>query len=326
VGHESQLQEPGDFFTVALAGENVIVTRARDGSLHALYDVCRHRGSRICGADVRGNAERFVCPYHQWTYDLDGSLLAAPRMPEVDRSTLGLKHVQLESWNGFLFANLSSAAAGLETQLKVPRTPWDGYDLERVKRAHSIAYRVHANWKLVVENFYECYHCAAGHPEFSAVFDLGSYFATCAAAFELRPGARSLTLTGDYTCRLLLTREPPGTGEVPMIGIRVGLAHTCTVGVWPDYALAFRFQPVDVLETEVVCDWFVHADAEEGRDYDVGDLIALWDITNRQDWELCALNQAGVSSRAYEPGPYNMAGEPQVVDFLRSYAAVMGYD
>jgi Rieske 2Fe-2S family protein len=325
VGHESQVAEPGDFFTAQLAGDNVIVSRGRDGDLHAFNDVCRHRGSRICGAGAHGNAERFVCPYHQWVYDVDGSLLSAPRMPELDRSTLGLKPVRLESWNGFLFANLSPDAPPLEAQLKGTRTLWDAYDVERVKLAHTITYGVHANWKLVLENFFECYHCAATHPEFSAVFDLNAYFETCAAAFQMRPGAKTLTLTGDYTCKLLMTREQPAEGEIPMGAARVGLTHTSAVSFWPDYALAFRFQPLDLFETEVGCDWFVHADAEAGRDYDVDDLIALWDITNRQDWQLCEDNQAGVSSRAYEPGPYHMAGEPQIVDFLRRYADVMGY-
>jgi glycine betaine catabolism A len=325
VGHESQLPEPGSFFTVGLLGENVIVVRDHAGAVHAFYDVCRHRGSRICDTTERGKTERFVCPYHQWAYDLEGKLVAAPRMPSFDRSAYPLKTVQVSSWNGFIFANLSETdATPLTAQIGIYRKEWHRYDRLNCKVAHSITYQVGANWKLVMENFLECYHCPGAHKEFCAVWDLERYFRSNASEFEPRDGVKTLSLTGEYICKRLLTTEQPAPGEVPVAVADIGNVFTSCVIAWPDYAIVFRFLPITVLETEVRTDWLVHRDAEPDLDYNLDELIALWDITNRQDWVLCERNQAGVNSRAYEPGPYNLACEPEIGDFVDRYLHLMG--
>jgi glycine betaine catabolism A len=326
VGHESQLPEPGNFFTAKLLGENVIVARDHAGIIHAFYDVCRHRGSRICDTTTHGRTMRFVCPYHQWAYDLDGKLVAAPRMPDFDRSAYPLKTVHVSSWNGFIFANLSeTGATPLPAQVSIYRSEWHRYDMLTSKVAHSITYQVGANWKLVMENFLECYHCSGAHKEFCAVFDLELYFSSNSSEFGLREGTKTLTMTGEYVCKRLLTPEHPASGEVPIAVADIGNVFTSSVITLPDYGIVFRFLPITVSETEVRTDWLVHRDAELGRDYNLDELIALWDITNRQDWVLCERNQAGVSSRAYEPGPYNLAGEPEVGDFVHRYLTLMGH-
>jgi Rieske 2Fe-2S family protein len=339
-GHESQIADRGDFFTTRLLGESVIVVRDHQGTMRAHYDVCRHRGSQLCGEVERGHAERFTCPYHQWTYDLDGRLIAAPRMAaDFDRSAYGLKSIHVESWNGFVYANLAAGPVDSLDQHLYSSQPWQlhpsqavaDFQIAQAKIAHSITYAIRANWKLVVENFLECYHCAGAHPELCKVFDLGRYYRSYgpddampaeSVSYPLRAGAKTLSGDGDYVCRRLLTEREPRSGEVPHVSTMIGL--NSALQLWPDYAVVFAFEPRGAGHSAVRVDWLVHRDSQVGRDYDVSELIELWDQTNRQDWKLCEINHAGVSSRAYEPGPHSLTGEPAIAAFLERYLDLMG--
>jgi glycine betaine monooxygenase A len=337
-GHESQLPDSGDFLTTTLVGENVILVRSESGAVNAFYDVCCHRGSRICGADAHGHRKKFVCPYHQWSYDLEGALIAAPRMgPDFDRSAYGLEPVQVASWNGFLLAKFSAEAPPLvlEPYFGAPVQAMDAFRLfkmDELKLAHSITYRVQANWKLVKENFLECYHCPGSHPELCSLGDLPRHFRWLERALAghddeepdagLRPGVKTHSLSGEYVSKVLIAEDEPKPGEVPVGQGRFGITtHFFSL---PDYCLLYAFQPVSTTETDVRADWFVHRDAEEGRDYDVADVIGLWHTTNLQDWPLCEASQQGVSSRAYEPGPHSLVAEPGITEFLEKYLEIMG--
>jgi glycine betaine catabolism A len=330
--HESEIPHSGDFVTREIGDESILVTRDRN-DIHALFNVCRHRGARVC-QQSRGNARRLVCPYHRWTYGLDGQLIGAPAMPatfEPARYPLVRAHVR--SWNGLVFINLSERAPELLDQiLESAREPFARFEVARCKVAHAVTYTVNANWKIVLENFVECYHCPSAHPEFCRTFDLTRnpgglldspthpLMLVDLGEFMLKPGAKSSTLTGKPVCRTCMGSLTES--DLPA-AVALTFRPTTSVILFGDYGIVHDFQPVSTTETQVRCQWLVSANAEEERDYDVESLIALWDITNRQDWALCEITQNGVRSRRYVPGPISLQQEPALAVLRASYQAMM---
>ena len=334
VGHSSQIAEPGQFLVSEIAGESIIVVRNDAGEINALLNVCRHRGSRVCRED-QGRTSRFVCPYHAWTYDLDGQLVAAPRMMDsVDVTQLPLKQVSVEEFHGLLFVNFGPDAdfASIREELSGPLAP---YDLANAKIAHRQNYEIDANWKLGVENFCECYHCLPAHREYSVAHSL-------ARPEKATPELREAVLAKAESCGLwpnsfdasytasevfgndsFFSRTPLLKGHVtgsrdgkpvaPLLGsikdydggasdfqigpISFGLAYC-------DYVVLYRFIPKTKDQTDCEVIWLVRGDAEEGKDYQLDDLIWLWDVTTIADKRIIQDNARGVESRFYEPGPY----------------------
>ncbi|MCI0537042.1 MAG: aromatic ring-hydroxylating dioxygenase subunit alpha [Verrucomicrobiales bacterium] len=329
--HESEVRHTGDFITREVGDESILVTR--DGAdLHALFNVCRHRGAGVC-QESHGNARRFVCPYHRWTYNLDGRLIAAPAMPDTfEPARYSLFRAHVRSWNGLLFINLSEdMPEPLDQMLESAKVGMAPLDVANCKVAHAITYSVAANWKLVLDNFMECYHCPGAHPEFCRTFDLKHIPAGALTAsshplvdfgdLALKRGTKSLTMTGELVCRKLMGSLT--MGDLPT-GVGLTLRPTTSAAFFGDYGIVFDFQPVSLAETRVRCQWLVAGDAEHGRDYDVESLIAVWDITNRQDWPLCESTQKGVRSRHFVSGPNSLEQEPGVEVFRSSYLAMMG--
>lgn len=332
-GHESEIRHSGDFLTREVGVESILVTNDGD-SLHALYNVCRHRGARVC-QQANGNARHLVCPYHRWTYGLDGRLTAAPAMSETfEPSRYPLFSAHVTSWHGLVFINLSEdAPEPLDHILEPAMAGFAPFGVANCKVAHAIDYHVSANWKIVLDNFVECYHCPGAHPEFCRTFDLrqnpGGVLSTPAhplllvdiGEFMLKPGAKSSTMTGKPVCRKLmggLTED-----DLPL-AVALTFRPTSSAIIFGDYGIVHDFQPLSPTETRVRCQWLVAGDAEQGRDYDIESLIALWDITNRQDWVLCEMTQKGTLSRHFSPGPNSLEQEPAVEVFRSSYLAMMG--
>lgn len=348
-GHVSQISEPGAFLLFEMAGESVILVRDTHGSVNALINVCRHRGSRICTED-EGSTGSFVCPYHGWTYDLEGNLRAARYLPEnMDKSRYGLKRVHVELIHGMIFINFSDdpvSLRALESDLNECLMP---YGLDRAKVAHRQLYPIHANWKLMVENYIECYHCAPAHREYSKSH---SRQAPEAKAAELRAammaraeaaglsqksidrfGSRSSQSGEQYFYdRYPLypgykTGSEDGEPVAPLMGeIRDydGGAADFQVGpvtfflAYPDYTVVYRFLPRAVQETDCEVIWLVNENAEEGRDYDLERLTWLWRVTTEADKAIVDRNQQGVNSRYYEPGPYSQM-ERFVIQYMEWY-------
>ncbi|MGD9958330.1 aromatic ring-hydroxylating oxygenase subunit alpha [Nocardioides sp.] len=333
-GHVSQLANAGDFLTVDVGGQSVIVSRDRAGELHGLVNVCRHRGTLIVDTPC-GNVRNFVCPYHQWAYAPDGTLRGAPRMPAgFDREQYPLKRVHTGVWNGLVFVNHSPGEVDdLGALLEAPDELMAPFDIASARVAHTEVYEVAANWKLVWENSQECYHCNANHPEFIKTFDMKAFVADddsfsltfsgdrrmqC-ATFPLRSGAVSLTMTGQPASRQLLGRF--GSGLAPYTAaahLKPGFASVFS----PDYGIVFMDVPKSFDRTEVRVQWLVAPGAEAGVDYDVENLKRVWDQTNRQDWALCQSVQRGVASPDFEPGPLSL-DEQSVAGFYHSYATMM---
>ncbi len=335
-GHESEIPNPGDYLLFEFAGESVIIVRGKAGEINALINVCRHRGSRVC-VEATGRASKLTCRYHGWTYALDGSLLSASSMPDsFDKTRAGLKSIHVESLNGMMFVNLAGDPAPFEPIRRDLADCLRPYRLDRAKVAHRHSYPIAANWKLAVENYCECYHCAPSHPEYSLGHSLAlpeEEYADLLEKVMARAGACGLS--GDSVNTLYLGCDGFGndrsyerypllrghvtgsrTGEpvAPLLGdIRDYDGGTTDFQVGPvtfalaycDHVVIYRFTPRSVDSTDCDITWLVNGDAEEGKDYDVEELTWLWDVTTVADQCIIERNQEGVNSRYYEPGPYS---------------------
>ncbi len=327
-GRGDAIAEPGDFLVTTVAGESLLLVRGRDGKARAFYNVCRHRGTRVCERERGRFAGGIQCPYHAWTYGLDGALLAAPHMADVpwfDRAEHPLAPAALGEWEGFLFLSLAADPEPLDAALRPLLGRFAPWRLPRLVSVRQIAYDVRANWKLIFQNFSECYHCPPVHP---ALAKLSHYRS---GANDLRDGGvlggymlinekgGSLTMSG-RACGAPLGELPEDERQ------RVyyySIFPSTFVTVQPDFVMATRLEPAAVDRTRVVCDWLFAPETLDGPRFDPGDGIEIWDVTNRQDWHMCELAQQGVSSRAYRPGLYSKE-ESLLAAFDREYLRSLG--
>jgi Rieske 2Fe-2S family protein len=333
-GHTSELPNKGDYLTAELGNESAIVIRGQDSEIRALANVCRHRGSRIC-VTRRGHANILTCPYHAWTYNLDGTLRRAGQMPEgFDPAQHSLLPLPLKIIGGLIFISFADAPPSLENAAPALETMTTRFAWDKAKIAERKTYTVKSNWKLVLENYHECYHCGPAHPEFSELHMLA------------RPGVRFIneddieawesTADGQEVYRVMRSHmsENASTGSrngKPVAPL-MGSAHyndPCVFGelgflsaflAYPDYGVIYRFIPRGVLETEMEVLWLVNETAQPGRDYDPETLTWLWDITSQADKKIIERNQAGVLSRAYRPGPFSLM-EPGTRQYVERYVA-----
>jgi phenylpropionate dioxygenase-like ring-hydroxylating dioxygenase large terminal subunit len=335
LGHVTEIPERGDFIRRELLGEHVLVIRDDDGEIGALLNVCRHRGARMVDAPC-GHAKRLVCPYHQWTYDLNGRLTAAPSMSPSElgeAGRLGLYRVAVEVWGGFIFGCLDEEPLEPITP-EVQRLAPDlhRYAPERLRRVESRGYTCAANWKLMLENYMECYHCSASHPEFIKTADLRAR-ATAVYAEQaqephpywstdvpLRDGMISASRDGAPVCRV-----PLGGGEAFTSGQSRSFGDWAAASVmyfYSDYAMVHQVVPISSQETRFELTWFVNADAGED-DYDMDAITHVWDMTTKQDVALIERTQDGLRSRRYTPGPLSVKHEPYVHSSLQLYQRAM---
>lgn len=340
VGHVSRVRNPGDYFLFNIGKESIIVIRAKDGKVHALFNVCRHRGSRVC-LESSGTAQALVCPYHAWTYAPDGRLLAARSMPEdFNTAEFGLHKCHVRVLEGLIYIHMGKEPSDFEPICRDVETFLKPHELDQAKIAKSLVWRVKANWKLVVENFGECYHCGPAHPEYCSVMAHAvpdgsgaqkhkDEFTAMTAEWEARvkpmgsvTGRIDPVDGGLHSCTRIpigkgaLTQSRDGKPVAPLMGRFKEYDGGYTAGrIYPinyfialnDHAVIPRFTPIGPLETEVEMLWLVRGDAVEGKDYDVDKLTWIWVVTTDQDKKIVDDNQAGVNSMAYRPGMYSNA-------------------
>lgn len=337
-GHVSQLPEPGDLLARELGGESIVASRDGDGVVHAFFNVCRHRGYRICDHG-QSRAKQIVCPYHRWSFGLDGALTGAPTMRDGDDFEFAdypLLRVPVEVWRGFIFVALGAEAPArsLADALAEVGPQLDVFAPERMKVADQIDYEVACNWKILLENFLECYHCPGSHPELCAVADVpaitrklveevagdpvGTEFS--GGRFPLQNGVESFTISGEPACRLPLGAANSDTGAF-VFSIRPTLT---AVFFFVDYAIVHQFMPIDAARSRWTAQWLVNSDAVAGEDYEVEELRAIWHETNQQDIELCERTQLGVNSRSFVPGPNSPLREPLIRSALAAYHRLLG--
>jgi Rieske 2Fe-2S family protein len=306
VGHQSQIANPGDYFVATVANESLIIVTDQRSTIRAFYNVCRHRGTRL-KEDVCGHASAIQCPYHAWTYGLDGRLIGAPHMDEVpgfDKGNYPLRPVNLGVWEGFIFVNLANDAMPLEKWFAPLARKFSHWNMSILRAAKRMEYDVRANWKLMFENYSECYHCPGVHPQLqkispydSAENDL-SEGPFLGGFMKVNPG-KSLTTSGD-ACAL-----PVGKIDNLQHVFYYSIFPNMLLSMHPEYIMVHQLWPQSPERTLIVCDWFFHPDAFDRQDFRPNDAIEFWDVTNKQDWHVCELSQQGIASRAYEPGPYS---------------------
>lgn len=356
-GHSCRIPAAGDWFRFQLADFDLIIVRGRDLQVRAFHNTCRHRGSAIC-AEATGHSATFVCPYHRWTYDLDGSLRTQTQQEfGVDPGGLGLRPAPLRDVAGLIFVALCDDPVDFEAGAEEIAQKMRHQGLDSAKLAKSISYTVKANWKLVFENNRECLHCATSHPEYikgTYDVDLLSPQAQAEAVHQTEladarframglDGAIAVSnMTGAYwrcTRAPLMagwkTESLDGRPVAPLMGTMRERATwsdgTLRTTVFPnfwqhandDHAVATRVLPIDAKTTQVEVSWYVHKDAEENVDYQLDRMLPFWQRTSEQDWQLCEANQSGVNSPAYQPGPYSLTREANVQNFVNWYLGAL---
>jgi len=325
VGREEDIAEPGDYFTCTIGHERLLMVKDKRGQARAFFNVCRHRGARLVQQDSGCGLHRITCPYHAWTYANDGRLVSAPDMAdEFDREGFPLVAAQCESHAGFLFISLDKDAEPLGDYLS-DLPDLSRYRMGELRRGARVDYEVAANWKLICENYNECYHCALVHPQLHRISDARSggtmQHGRCFAGgpMLLNEGFNSMTLSG-HSDRPVI----PGLSAADHKTINYYTVFpNFLLSLHPDYVLTHTIWPLGPQRTRVVCEWFFTREAMQQADFDPADAVEFWDITNRQDWSLCERTQLGTLSRGYRPGPYHK-GESVVHAFDDWYLERMG--
>ncbi|HLW94342.1 MAG TPA: aromatic ring-hydroxylating dioxygenase subunit alpha [Solirubrobacteraceae bacterium] len=351
-GLSASVAKPGEFFTFEMAEDSVIVVRTASGGLEALHNVCRHRGMRICQR-AAGEASRWVCPYHQWTYALDGALERCGAMEEpLERSGLGLRKAHVAEAGGLIFVCLDEPSGPFDEAARALRSALVPAGLERAKVAHEIDYQVAANWKLVWHNNRECWHCHSGHPQYVlANFDAAPATAQWrelaqsraseheramgdaggAADEHAAPGLYAFPAPDRWWSANrtplapgFVTESIDGEAVAPLMGryaehdvgtLRIRAVPNFWCHASADHAVLTQLAPRSPHETAIRVRWLVDRDAVEGVDYELERLLPFWQLTSEQDWDLCERNHAGVRSPAFVPGPYAPSREYNVAAF-----------
>lgn len=335
-GHVSEVAAPGDFKVLNVARESAIIVRGKDGVTRAFANVCRHRGSLVC-LEKSGSTRKFVCPYHGWTYGTDGELIAARSMGDgFDRSGYALRPVSYGEIHGLMFVCFCDQPPSLEGAIRDLAEPMALFDFPNLKVAASKTYDIPANWKLSIENYQECYHCATAHPDYARMHTLMldpskrqrvqanmlQKMAACGLRelvidfldTKARPGEIGYGYSRTALFDGYLTGSRDGGPVAPLLGKLTdydGGASDFSFGAfsfvlaYSDHVVCYVFTPVEHLDSRCEILWLVRNDAEEGRDYDVDDLTWLWDVTTKADKTIIVNNWKGLRSRYYMPGPFS---------------------
>ncbi|WP_127904360.1 aromatic ring-hydroxylating oxygenase subunit alpha [Solirhodobacter olei] len=345
----------GSFVTMQVGDYAVLIVRGADGKIRAFHNSCRHRGSRVCSA-AKGNSPKLVCPYHQWTYELDGRLLYARDMgPDFKPSEHGLKSIACEDAGGMVFICLADDPPPFASFLETAQQYLGPQRLQDAKIAFESTIVESGNWKLVLENNRECYHCAGSHPElcrtypdrpgFTSMDETGAIEPAVAAHWEKCEAA------GMPSKFVIAPSQQWRFARIPLLGAgesytmdgkaavaakRLSIAPFANAGSllffhfpnsWnhflADHSVVFRVLPISPTETQVTTKWLVHKDAVEGVDYDLANLTRVWVATNDQDRQVVEENQRGINSPAFVPGPYSELQEDGVIQFVDWYCRTM---
>ena len=335
VGRADGLTTSGDFLTADVVGESVIVVRGDDGGLRGFYNLCRHRGSRLvppeeaapgglkAGGQMTGRGDgagwrsgcfagSIKCPYHAWTYGLDGTLRSAPFLPDLrnHRAALSLHHVEVGTWGGFVFARLEPGAGpSLTDSLGPIPARVAAYRMEDLRTGARLRYEVAANWKVVLENYNECYHCGPVHPE---LCELVPEFARTGGDVDWEAGVPHRAGSYTFTATGTTTRKPlPGLSEMERTRHFGELVlPNLMISLSADHVAAFTLWPRSAGLTTVICDFLFHPDEIAKPDFDPGDAVSFWDLVNRQDWLICERVQDGMTSRRFAAGYLAPMEEP----------------
>lgn len=357
----AHVKNPGDWYLFELGETSAIILRGRDGEIRAFHNTCTHRGAKLCDGRA-GNAPRIMCPYHQWTFALDGKLLAARNMPEeFEKAAFGLRPVAVENAGGLIFLcfaddppPIDRAKADIAAQVKL-------YDMDRLKVAVQDDLIEHANWKLVMENNRECYHCDVNHPELlkslstygfgKGLPEDGEGDVVDDARFDAMLEEQRAHWQALGICHDLIEFPEGWWHRVARLPLAHGAVSQTLDGrpaskklIWPhgleptslsiwtqpnswhhfccDHVVTFSLVPLGPDRTLLRTSWLVHEDAVEGVDYDPENLAAVWRATNKQDSRLASINHAGIRGDGYRQGMYSV--EEKLVDAFKTFYVERG--
>ena len=360
-GHVSEIASPGDYLTFGIGTDSIIVVRDRDLEIHALANTCRHRGARVC-LDERGHQRTLTCPYHAWVYALDGQLIKARDMgPDFNEQDISLRKLRCCVIEGMIFVNCDQEASDFKSITSEVLPQLRPYRLDQAKVATRKSYQIMANWKLSLENYLECYHCAPSHKAYSKAhtFSEDSERVTKLNQIMLQRATDELRLGEDFTkpVRKQYSDEPAfgstishlryalfegydtgtldGTTCAPLMGDFAtfdGGAGDFQFGPvsamlnYPDYCVIYRFLPLSIQRSEIEVVWLVKDDATEGVDYDLDRLTEMWDVTTKEDELIILRNQEGINSSMYVPGPRSQVFEQLNINFTKWYLKALDLD
>ena len=313
---------PGVFRTVPVGRESVLITRSAGGAARAFLNVCRHRGAQLCAEESGAVKRTFRCTYHAWSYDLDGKLVAAPnlvKMPDIDRVEYGLRTVHVREWLGYVWVCLADRPPSFEDDVVGACEERLGglaaierYGLDTLEVGRRIRYDVRANWKLIIENFMECYHCSTIHPELVHVLPefAGGYAAQSFVGHgaEFGPGVEGFTVDGRPGLPAIATITPEQDRRYFAITVKPQVF----VNLVPDHVIFHRMYPLAADRTIVECDWLFRPEVIGA---DLSRSVELFDRVNRQDFDACERCQPGMSSRAYAGGGVLVPSEHHIGAF-----------
>jgi phenylpropionate dioxygenase-like ring-hydroxylating dioxygenase large terminal subunit len=324
-GRSADLTEPGDRRAVRVGDDAVVLVRGDDGVLRAFFNVCRHRGHELQACDTTVRRSAIHCPYHAWTYALDGTLASTPRYeaPDgFDPADHTLSPVRAEEWRGWVFVNASGDAQPLADHLGDLDAELARWEPDRLVAVATHTYELAANWKLPVENYHECFHCRSIHPELclltppdSGQNSSGHRGLWIGGWMALADGIETMSMTGRSDGSLLPGIDATWERRVHYLG----LVPNLLISPHPDYVMVHRLEPVAPHRTLVECQWLFDPDTAARAGFDPRGTVDFWDRTNRQDWAACEAVQRGVSSRGFRPGPF-AGDEDAVAQFVRLVA------
>ncbi len=308
LGRTQDLLQPGTVRAIALGGEEILLARDADGAVRAFSNVCRHRGHPLLEVGEAVSARQIRCPYHSWAYRLDGSLRSAPTLTQTDGfdpADWPLLHLRADEWLGWLFLDLSGNAGPIAATFGALSEVLAPYEPERLIRAEGHDYVVAANWKLIAENYHECYHCTSIHPALCELSppdsgaDLVPDGLWCGGTMTLKDHAATMSSTG-ASGGVPFRALPHGADRIVLY---VHLLPNLLVSAHPDYVMTHRLVPLDAGRTFVECDWLFSPESMALDDFDPAYAVDFWDLTNREDWGACERVQRGSASRGFRPGP-----------------------
>jgi Rieske 2Fe-2S family protein len=346
-GTTAEIPKAGDYFTYQANTDSIIIIRGDKGEIYAHYNTCRHRGSLVC-LDDKGNVPKLMCPYHQWVYNKDGSLFRARLMPDdFDKTSNGLHAAHIKVVHGLIFISLAKDPPDFAKVYSDYSPFLSPYKMDQAKVAFKKSYVLRTNWKLIAENFRECYHCGVAHPEYcnaviganlretadeviaerrvawerkglaTQTIDFENDSFHFAIRYPLRPGVQSYSLDGKAVARPMGDHQDFDAGVLGLV-----VYPNFWMDSVSDYIWTMRVTPMGPAATRIDLTWLVDSHAVDGMDYTIDRLTDFWRITGEQDWQLCENNFKGVESSRYEPGPYAPA-ELDVVKFVDWYVQRM---
>lgn len=351
VGYANELETPESVVVADLLGSSVLIVRRSPDSVRVFFNVCRHRGTSLCEADNRRRGTHLVCPYHGWKYDLDGQLVAAPNMHDVsgfDRQEFSLLEAECALWQGLILARnppgpMESSRSSSHLSGKLPGEPAadcsdqqpkplvqtlapivQRYGLESYRRVKTLTYQVAANWKLIFQNYNECYHCPSVHPQLTPFsdyrdsendFDSGPVLG---GPMQIRSAVETVSEDGRYCGTPNSRLEPQDRRAARYYSVFPSLL----LSLFPDYAMIHRVVPVARDRTRIDCDFLFPPETADSPGFSPEKAWRFWDLTNRQDWEMCERVQRGIRTPGFQPSPYSNL-ESLLVAFDREYLDTM---